>query len=45
MNYLRPFLGMDLFGPFNLVAASCRRASFDDVACECLFVAWRSPAL
>ena len=45
MNHLRPFGGMGLFGSFPLVAASCRRASFHDMARGCLLIEWRSPAL
>lgn len=44
MNHLRPFPGLGCFGSFLHMAASCRRASFDDVACDCLLIAWRSPA-
>ena len=44
MNHLRPFLDLGLLGSFPLVAASCRRASFHDVACDCLLIVWRSPA-
>jgi len=45
MNHLRPFLDLGLLSSFALVAASCRRASFLDVARGCLLIEWRSPAL
>lgn len=44
MNHLQPFNGLGCFGSFIHMAASCRRASFVDVACDRLLIAWRSPA-